>query len=1041
MIRPAGRLFLGALGAAAAGLLVFFAVFAWLLFSGPISLSFLSRYVEDVLTKAELEFRIEFDDVVLAWAGWERTLDVRAIGVRVLRDDGSLLASLPAVSVALSGRALIRGAVAPTSLDLIGIDARLVRRADGSIDFGLEADAAEAGDLARQLLDDLLRPPDPTRMMGYLRRVSVLDADLTVFDQISGVSWRAPRADVVLVRDRDGIEGIAQVDVELGDELVKLTANAVYTSAGRRARITLRFADLDPARLGDAGVPLPRLASLRMPMSGTLGLTVDVTGTFSDVAFDLEAGPGHLDLPEFYEEPQPVTSLRLRGRLGDSFDSLVVDSFAADFGGPSATLSGQVWFGDGGRGARLEGVLNDLTIAELLRRWPATVGRRTYAWAKTHLHEGLITDAKFRVDVAPGALDGEHLPEDAFALEFGFDGLSISYYSKLPPITDGKGTARLGPKRFDLTLTEGRLAELVVSDGSLAITGLDQVHKRARVGAVTRGSIKQTMTVLDYEPLGYARKLNLDPATLGGLAGTRLQFSFPVRMDLRGSEIRYSAAANLSDAEIPGLYGSYTLSRGTLSLQVDGNGAGLSGLAELNGVPVKVAWQRRFRTDGDFRSRFTISGLADDAERAALFVPAGDFLDGPVAIDLEIVTGDDKGFRASAVVDLARARLSLPMLHWQKPPQAPGSLRVSLRGAPGGATRVDSFSLAAADLEASGAAQFAAGWSLSDLEISRLVFGGPEGTDMSASFHVRDDGLSLALQGHRFDLRPFLDDFSGDGEAAMASSVAPPLALTARLERVIVGDDRELREVRAWARRAGGRWNRLDMTASLNGRAPFEVTIAPRQGGREIRVTSADAAAVARALDIFLNGEGGTLEMRAMIRDDLPGRPIEGQVVVDQFRIVRAPVLTRILTVGSLTGVVDLLNGEGISFARFVAPFRMAEKKVTLEKARAYGPALGITLEGVVDRAAESADLKGTIVPAYTINSMLGKIPLLGEILVGREGEGVFAFTYSVKGPIRNPRVIVNPLSALAPGILRRMLFLGASGEAQPEPGEREMSK
>ena len=144
---------------------------------------------------------------------------------------------------------------------------------------------------------------------------------------------------------------------------------------------------------------------------------------------------------------------------------------------------------------------------------------------------------------------------------------------------------------------------------------------------------------------------------------------------------------------------------------------------------------------------------------------------------------------------------------------------------------------------------------------------------------------------------------------------------------------------------------------------------------------------------------------------------------------------------GSLTGVVDLLNGEGISFARFVAPFRMVEKKVTIERARAYGPALGITLEGVLDRAAESANLKGTIVPAYTINSMLGKIPLLGDILVGREGEGIFAFTYSVKGPIRNPRVIVNPLSALAPGILRRMLFIGASGAAQPEPDEREISK
>jgi hypothetical protein len=1031
-------MFLGALGAGAAGLAVLFAVLAWLLSTGPISLAFLSPYVEDVLTKAESEFRIEFDDVVLAWAGWERTLDVRALGVRVLRDDDSLLASLPAVSVALSGRALIRGAVALTSLELIGIDARLVRRADGVIDFGLEADPAEAGGLAEQLLDELLRPPDPTRMMGYLRRISILDGKLTVFDQISGVSWRAPRADVVLVRDRAGIEGIAQVDVALGEELVSLTANAVYNSAGRSARVTLRFSDLDPVRLRDAGLDLPRLASLRMPVGGAVELTVDAAGGFSDVALELDAGPGHVDLPELYSEPLAVSALRLRGRFDEGFDSLHIDSFAADFGGPSATLSGRVWLADGARGGRLEGVLDDLTIADLKRLWPKSVAPGAYAWSQNHLHEGVITGAAFRLDAPPGTLTGEQLPEDAFALEFRFDGLSLSYHLKLPPIIHGKGKARLSPKRFDLSLSDGRLSELAVSDATLAITGLDEVHKRARVGAVVRGSIKETMAVLDHEPLGYARELKLDPASLGGLAGTRLQFSFPVKKGLLGSEIRYSAAANLSNAEIPGLYPGYSLSQGTLSLRVDGRGIGLSGLAALNGVPVEVAWQRQFGSEQPFRSRFTVAGLFDDAERAALLLPGGDILAGPVAIELEVLTGDDKGFRATADLELARARLSLPMLHWQKPPEVAGSLQFSLQGDLGGATHVDSFSLAAADLQASGEVRFASGWSLSDLEVSRLVYGGPRGTDVSASYRARgDEGLELVLQGQRFDLRPFLDDLA-PGEGA---GTAPPLALSARLGELIVSDDRALSDVTATAVRHGGRWSRLQLTGNLSGGAPLQVSLTPRGGRREIKVTSDDAGAVARALDIFVNGDGGTLEARAVIRDDLPGRPIEGQVIVDRFRVRRAPVLAGILTVGSLTGVVDLLNGEGISFARFVAPFTMAEKKVTLEKARAYGPALGVTLDGVIDREAHTVDIEGTIVPAYTINSLLGKIPVLGDIFVGREGGGIFAFTYSAKGPTRDPRVVVNPLAALAPGILRRMLFVGGSDEPLPEPDEREMER
>ena len=142
----------------------------------------------------------------------------------------------------------------------------------------------------------------------------------------------------------------------------------------------------------------------------------------------------------------------------------------------------------------------------------------------------------------------------------------------------------------------------------------------------------------------------------------------------------------------------------------------------------------------------------------------------------------------------------------------------------------------------------------------------------------------------------------------------------------------------------------------------------------------------------------------------------------DNFRVVKAKVLTRLLTLGSLTGLSDVLNDKGITFTRLTVPFTMRKGVLHMERARAVGPALAIIATGDYVRDGEALQFQGAIVPSYTINSVLGVIPILGELLIGRKGEGVFAFTYKVDGTLARPKVAVNLLSALAPGFLRRIV-------------------
>ena len=178
------------------------------------------------------------------------------------------------------------------------------------------------------------------------------------------------------------------------------------------------------------------------------------------------------------------------------------------------------------------------------------------------------------------------------------------------------------------------------------------------------------------------------------------------------------------------------------------------------------------------------------------------------------------------------------------------------------------------------------------------------------------------------------------------------------------------------------------------------------------------------------------MKASATIDDTQAGSPMKGTVDVSKFRIVNAPVLAKILTLGSLTGIGDTMSGDGIYFDHLVLPFRVTGSRIYVEDARMAGPAIGLTLQGQVDRVNDVLELEGTLVPAYTLNSVLGNVPVLGPLLIGREGEGIFGVTYAVKGSTENPSVIVNPLSAIAPGFLRRIFEFGSSmpPEAAPAP-------
>jgi hypothetical protein len=169
----------------------------------------------------------------------------------------------------------------------------------------------------------------------------------------------------------------------------------------------------------------------------------------------------------------------------------------------------------------------------------------------------------------------------------------------------------------------------------------------------------------------------------------------------------------------------------------------------------------------------------------------------------------------------------------------------------------------------------------------------------------------------------------------------------------------------------------------------------------------------------FIKGfEEGYLNFNSIKKDGVSNSVL----IIDNFKVKEVPVFAKLLSLASLQGIADLLTGEGIRFTDFEMIYSSQKGLTTIEEMYAIGPAISILMDGYIE-SKKLVSLRGTLVPATTINRSIASIPLLGKILIGdKTGEGVFGVSFKIKGPPKNLSTTVNPIKTLTPRFITRTL-------------------
>ena len=1021
MIRPTASFVTHVAAAVVAAVAVGFAVFAWRLSAGPISLAFLTPYVQDALRQTDSPIQIEFSDTILTWAGWDRALDIRILDVRAMGADGEVVAAAPEISISLSASALWRGMVAPTALEIIEPRVRLVRNADGSFEFGLGdvdrrkilEDVSDSIDL---LFADLLAPPSRTRAMGYLERISIIRGNLTVIDNSLDMAWTAPRATINITRNDSGIGIDANLLVDIAGRSSEVGIRARYRGQGRDFKVWVNFADVRPEWIAIEAPGLEALRAGSFPASGAFEFSLDAEANLIEVAFDLSAEAGHVNLEQWFDEPIEIISAAVTGSYSTAKQSLRIDSATIDLGGPKVSFDGVIEGFNADPFIAAGVTVTDLPVDDLARYWPAVLAPEVRDWVTTNITGGMIAKSRTSLHLRPGDLDLPIFPDAAVRTTLEFEGVTMNYYDPLPKVVGMDGFGTITGRNFDMRLWDGVVEGLTVREARIKIEDLG-VRDYTTISVEIEGRLGDALRYLAHPLLDYPRKIGIDPNVVTGDVRASLGFAFPITYQLGPEDVVISATSTLTDVRAAGLFNGIDIGGGPLALTLDEAGLDMAGPVTLGVVSGEGSWRENFTEEGPVKRRFTFAGRVTDTQRLALGLPGGNYITGPTDIAVE-VTGQADGrhlWRVDASLDEALIRI--PELYWEKPAGVGGLLELRLQSGPDTPLTVDYFNLAAGDLTAQGRADLdSESGALVRLDLDRLAFGE---TDVRAALLIGEDGgYRMTIKGPSLDLRPYLEDDSEDGDI-------PDMSIAATIERVITRDGQSLAFVEAKLLATGGQWEAARIDGTLATGKSLAMGIRRENDRRYFWMKSDDGGEVLRALDVFDDAIGGEITVLAAL-DSVNGanqtgdsQAIEGELRIRNFTLRKVPILARILTIATLTGVFDLLSGDGLPLSRLVVPFTKRGDQLEIRDARAFGPAIGFTFKGHIDQRAETVDIDGTLVPAYALNSIFGKIPILGDLLVVDEGGGVFAMNYKLSGPLDDPVITVNPLSVLAPGFLR----------------------
>jgi len=276
----------------------------------------------------------------------------------------------------------------------------------------------------------------------------------------------------------------------------------------------------------------------------------------------------------------------------------------------------------------------------------------------------------------------------------------------------------------------------------------------------------------------------------------------------------------------------------------------------------------------------------------------------------------------------------------------------------------------------------------------------------------------IVIKGNVFDSRPFLKSiYTKEDKKIFSKNFTSDIKVD--FKKTLTGTEDEISDFAMIASLSKGSYNKLSAKGNFSNEEIIEISIYQTDNDtRTFQLISDRAKPFVKNFNFIKGFEGGKLEYQSTITKGTSN----SNLTITDFKVSKVPALAQLLTLASLRGIADTLNGEGIRFESIEIKSNTKGNTLNVEDLLAIGPAVSILMEGYVDKG-KTVSLRGTLVPATKLNAIIASIPLVGDILVGKKlGEGVVGVSFKMKGHPKDIKTTVNPIKTLTPRFIVRAL-------------------
>ncbi len=672
-------------------------------------------------------------------------------------------------------------------------------------------------------------------------------------------------------------------------------------------------------------------------------------------------------------------------------------------------------------------------IRSLFRLWPTFTALEVRQWMISHVNSGMVDKAALAFDFdASTYADARKklpIPDASMTADITVSNGVLAALPGMPPLSniDGTGhftgtTAAFNAARATLDLSPRKLN---FTDIRLAIPDHRPKLFSATLTGHTQSTLDAAVDLLSREPLKKYNNVPGEPAQYKGQLEGQVEITFKIGKAATPDDVSVKTNLTASNVSIEKVVETEKLDNANLTIVTTKNSMAVKGDGRMFNAPVTIDLKKTGTAPTDASLNFVL----DDAARAKRGIETGPGFTGVVAVKVSTQLSDGdrpktdavKGeTRANVEVDLTRAAIDGFLPGWIKPAGKAGKATfVAIKRED--TVQLDQFQLDAGNASFRGAVTLNSEGGFESAKFASFRLS----TQDELKLDIQKDGNLFKLVGSAssIDARPYITDLLAHSRAKAANGQDFDVELKAN---AIVGFNKErVESVDVKFKRRNGVLQKVQLNSRLSGGA-LRIVSKDSDNVAGYVITSENAGALLSFLDVYRRMEGGSMTLNIHPQ---PER-LTGGVMIRDFYLNDEPALKSLVSSNDANAQISPTH---VNFKRLQGAFVRTDGRIDITDAAMSGQQVGATLGGMIDYGKDRVDLAGNLIPAYEINNFFSKIPIVGPILGGGKNEGLFAINFRLIGKASAPTLRVDPLSAVAPGIFRKILGVADGTANNPD--------